>query len=55
MLQKIDKVDCSKSATIIFDLFSNSSYRFEQFDGTLSLPYKTNGKYQLARNIVACP
>jgi hypothetical protein len=31
------------------------SYRFEKFDGTLSLPYKLNGKYHLAGKIVVCP
>ncbi len=37
------------------DLYGNMLYRFEQFDGTLSLPYKSGGKYHLAGNVVVCP
>ncbi len=33
----------------VFDLFSNTALRFEQF--TLSLPYKASGKYHLAGNV----
>jgi ssRNA-specific RNase YbeY (16S rRNA maturation enzyme) len=40
---------------IILDLYGNLSYRFEQYDATLSLPYKSGGKYHLAGDVVACP
>jgi hypothetical protein len=29
--------------------------KVEQFDGSLSLPFKSNGKYHLAGKVVACP
>jgi hypothetical protein len=38
-----------------FFLFGNSSYRFEQFDGSLSMPYSSNSRYHMAGKIVACP
>jgi hypothetical protein len=43
------------SAAFVFDLFGNSSVRFEQFDGTTALPYKSNGKYHLAGKAVVTP
>jgi hypothetical protein len=36
------------SVAFVFDLFGNSSVRFEQFDGTSALPFKSNGKFHLA-------
>ncbi len=39
---------------LIMDLYGNLAYRFEQFDGSLSLPFKSNGRYHLAGNIVVC-
>jgi hypothetical protein len=43
------------SVAFVFDLLGNSSVRFEQFDGTTALPYKSNGKYHLAGNVVVTP
>jgi hypothetical protein len=43
------------SVAFVFDLLGNSSVRFEQFDGTTSLPFKTNGKYHLAGKVVTTP
>jgi hypothetical protein len=40
------------SVAFVFDLLGNSSVRFEQFDGTTSLPFKINGKFHLAGKIV---
>jgi hypothetical protein len=39
----------------VFDLLGNSSVRFEQFDGTASLPYKSEGKFHLGGKIVITP
>jgi hypothetical protein len=33
------------AGAFVFDLLSNSTLRFEQFDGTMSLPFKSNGKF----------
>jgi hypothetical protein len=43
------------SVAFVFDLLGNSSVRFEQFDGTTALPYKSNGKYHLAGKVVVTP
>jgi hypothetical protein len=40
------------SVAFVFDLFGNSSVRFEQFDRTSSLPFKSNGKFHLAGKTV---
>ncbi len=40
------------STAFVFDLLGNSSVRFEQFDSTTSLPFKSNGKYHLAGKVV---
>jgi hypothetical protein len=52
---KLSKISCGASDKIVFDLFGNVSYRFEQFDGTLSLAYKSGGRYHMAGNVVTCP
>jgi hypothetical protein len=32
-------------APFVFDILGNSAIRFEQFDGTTALPFKSNGRY----------
>jgi hypothetical protein len=53
--EKLKGLNCSSHDKIVLDLYGNMSYRFEQFDGTLSLPYKSGGRYHLAGNVVVCP
>jgi hypothetical protein len=36
----------------VLDLFGNSSVRFELFDGTIALPFKSNSKFHLAGKTV---
>jgi hypothetical protein len=55
LLGKLEKLPCGTSDTLILDLYGNLSYRFEQFDGSISLPYKSKGRYHLAGNVVTCP
>jgi hypothetical protein len=43
------------STAFVFDLLGNSSVRFEQFDGTTSLPFKSNGKFHLAGKVITTP
>jgi hypothetical protein len=43
------------SVAFVFDLLGNSSVRFEQYDGTTALPYKSNGKYHLAGDVMVTP
>ena len=56
--ENIDKLvaDLSKLAiptdfVAIFDLLGNASFRFKQYDGSQSLPYKTNHGYHLAGDV----
>jgi hypothetical protein len=39
------------STAFVFDLLGNSSVRYEQFDGTTSLPFKSNGRFHLAGKV----
>jgi hypothetical protein len=43
------------TSLFVFDLFGNSSVRFEQFDGTTALPFRSNGKYHLGGKVVVAP
>jgi hypothetical protein len=40
------------AGAFVFDLLSNSTLRFEQFDGTTSLPFKSNGKFHYGDKIL---
>jgi hypothetical protein len=39
----IAKID--KNSIVITDLLGNYAYRYSQMDGTLALPFKSDGKY----------
>jgi hypothetical protein len=54
MSEKINKGGVDGNHLFIFDLFGNTAFRFEQYDGTQSLPYKVGSKYHLGGNIVLC-
>ncbi len=43
------------AGAFVFDLLSNSTLRFEQFDGTTSLPFKSNGKFHYGGKILVVP
>ncbi len=43
------------SAAFVFDILGNSAIRFEQFDGTTALTFKSNGRYHLGGRIVSTP
>jgi hypothetical protein len=49
-LDKIDTTDC----TFVIDLLSNIVFRFEKFDGSLSMPYKSNGSYHMGGKVCVC-
>ncbi len=48
LAEQLEKEYCGENEILVLDLYGNLSYRFQQFDGTLSLPYKPNGRYNLA-------
>jgi hypothetical protein len=37
LAEKLKNIDCNEQSTLVFDLFGNFSFRFEQFDGSLSM------------------
>jgi hypothetical protein len=43
------------AGAFVFDLLSNSTLRFEQFDGMTSLPFKSNGKFHYGGKILVVP
>jgi hypothetical protein len=43
------------ASAFVFDLLGNSSVRFEQFDGSTSLPFKSQGRFHLGGKVVASP
>jgi hypothetical protein len=47
--------EAEKVSAFVFDLFGNSSVCFEQFDGSTSLPFKSQGKRHLGGNVVVSP
>jgi hypothetical protein len=44
--------DC---AAFAFDILSNSAVRFEQFDGSTALPFKSNGTFHLGGRVTSTP
>jgi hypothetical protein len=42
-------------AAFVFDILSNSAVRFEQFDGSTALPFKSNGAFHLGGRITSTP
>jgi hypothetical protein len=54
MRQKIEDRQSTVSG-YMFDLLGNSSVRFEQFDGTTSLPFKSNGRFHLGGKVTVTP
>ncbi len=55
LLSKLDSIHCNEKTTLVFDLFGNSTFRFEQFDGSISMPFKSSRKYHMAGTIVVYP
>ena len=53
-LEKLRAVELDKGTALVLDLFGNVSFRFEQFDGSSSLPLKSQSGYHLPGEIIAC-
>ena len=39
---------------VVLDVLSNIVFRFEQYDGSLSLPFKSNGVYHMGGKVMVC-
>jgi hypothetical protein len=50
--EKISSLIRVEKPMFVMDLFGNSTFRCEQFDSSVSLPYKSGGKYHLEGNFV---
>jgi hypothetical protein len=55
LVNKLENIKCSERDLVVADLYGNLAYRFAQFDGSLSLPFKITRRYHMAGNIVICP
>jgi hypothetical protein len=44
----------SQDDIVIADILTNTTYRYEQVDGTLAMPYKSDGKYHYKGEIRVC-
>jgi hypothetical protein len=54
MKQKVEEMSSTVSG-YVFDLLGYSSVRFEQIDGTTSLPFKSNGRFHLGGKVTVTP
>jgi hypothetical protein len=54
-LRNIVETESKSVAGLVFDILGNSSVRYEQFDGTTSLPFNSDGKYHLGGKVVITP
>jgi hypothetical protein len=54
LTEKLNGIHCNENTTLVFDLFGNSSFRFEHFDGSFSMPFKSSGRYHKAGKIALC-
>jgi hypothetical protein len=50
-----DNIEAEASTAYVFDLFGNSSLRFEQYDGTTALPFQSNGRFHFGGKVVTTP
>jgi lysophospholipase L1-like esterase len=54
-LSELVEVKAKGGAAFVFDILSNSGVRYEQFDGTTALPFKSGGRYHLGGGVVPTP
>jgi hypothetical protein len=54
-LRNTVETESMSAAGLVFDILGNSSVRYEQFDGTTSLPFYSDGKYHLGGKVVITP
>jgi len=54
MLEKLAQQGLDGKTAIIFDVFGNSTFRFENYDGSIFMPIKIGGGYHLAGDVTVC-
>jgi hypothetical protein len=53
--EKIKRHVADGATAFVFDILSNTAVRFEQYDGSTSLPYKSGGRFHLGGKVVTSP
>jgi len=54
MRERVQQLELDKDTVVVFDLFGNSVYRFESYDGSVLTPMKVGGGYHLAGDVKVC-
>jgi hypothetical protein len=54
ILECITSLNLDPGYTMVMELFGNSTYRYEQFDGTKAMPFKAGNGYHLEGRISVC-
>jgi hypothetical protein len=54
LIHKMSQLHLDPGFSVIFDLLSNCSHRYIQFDGTQSLPFKEGGRFHMAGPVTIC-
>ena len=52
MTENLANVSADKTVPVVLDLFSNSAFRFTQYDGTPSLPQQSKNGYHLPGDVI---
>jgi hypothetical protein len=54
LITQLADIKLAPGFAVVFDLLGNASHRYEQFDGTQSLPQKEGGRYHMPGPVVTC-
>jgi hypothetical protein len=54
LIQKMSQLELHPGFSVVFDLLSNCSHRYTQFDGTQSLPFKEGGRFHMVGPVTVC-
>jgi hypothetical protein len=54
LIKKMSDLKLEQPFSVIMDLFSNCSHRYENFDGTQTLPHKEGNRYHMPGPVVTC-
>jgi lysophospholipase L1-like esterase len=54
-MSELVEANAKGGVAFVFDILSNSAVRYEQFDGTTALPFKSSGRYHLGGGVVPTP
>jgi hypothetical protein len=54
LIKSMSALEIEPGFSVIMELFSNSTFRYTQFDGTLSLPYKDGTGYHMNGDVTVC-